>query len=83
MRVTISQPSSELASYSVAIFLDNKYMGSVGLDGVLTFEVDHSPYTVKVVCGEYSAAFPGIGDETLELRWVLKEPYIMFVRKGK
>ena len=83
IRVTISQPSSEFASHSISIFLDGEYKGNIGLDGVLTFETDHSPYTVKVICGEYSAAFPGIGDEILELRWVLKEPYIMFVRKGK
>lgn len=58
IRVTISQPSSEFASHSISIFLDGEYKGNIGLDGVLTFETDHSPYTVKVICGEYSAAFP-------------------------
>ena len=81
MRIIVNQPSSNMASHAVQVFLNGEFMGTIGLDGVLSFEVDHSPYMIKVVCGEYSAAFPGIGDETLELRWVLKEPYIMFVRK--
>lgn len=83
MRIIVNQPSCNMASHTVQVFLNGEFMGTIGLDGVLAFEVDHSSYMIKVVCGEYSATFPGVGNESLEIRWVLQEPYITFVRKGK
>lgn len=83
MRIIVSQPSSEIASHAVQVFLNGEFMGTVGLDGVLSFEAAQSPYEVKAICGTYNATFPGAGDESLEIRWMLHEPYLTFVRKNK